>query len=282
MTGSSADPARWGMTRTRSIAGFVITELTQPAHRRLPWHVHTNASICYVRAGCYTERVGAREWECPRHSLVLKPPGERHADQFGSRGGTCLLIEVSPARLAMIEERSAITTQPGLVRNPKLAALGHRVHAEFSAEDAWSSLVVEGLILEILGEGARAGSASPTPGRPAWLQRALDLIHDGYAEPLTLSLVAREVGVHPAHLARTFRRQQGTSIGEYVRRLRIEHATKELAGTGTSIAGIAQRTGFFDQSHFSRVFREHTGMSPVQFRSASHPRSAHTGTQLPS
>ncbi len=282
MTGSSTDPALWGMTRTRSIAGFVITELTQPPHRRLPWHVHTHASVCFVLAGQYTERVGAREWECPRHSLVLKPPGERHADEFGSRGGTCLLIEISPDRLAMIDQPSTITTQPGLVRNPRLAALGHRVHGEFSAEDPWSALVVEGLMLEILGEGARACGGPRTRGKPAWLRRALELIHDGYAEPLTLSFVAREVGVHPAHLARTFRQQEGVSIGEYVRRLRIERATGELAGSSASIAGIGLRAGFFDQSHFSRVFRQHTGMSPAQFRTASCRRNAGTGTQRPS
>lgn len=276
MAEHSADPAGWGMTSTKSIGDFVITELTQPPHRRLPWHVHTHASICFVLSGSYTERVGATEWECPPHSIVLKPPCERHTDQFGRLGGSCLLMEITPARLAATERSGVPAMRPGLVRNPKLTSLGHRLHAEFAAGDVYSPLVVEGLTLEILGEASRAAIEGPATRRPAWLQRALELIHDGYSEPLTLSLVAREVGVHPAHLARTFRQQQRASIGEYVRRLRIERASRELSGTSASIAEISSRAGFFDQSHFSRVFREHTGMSPAQFRAACRQCSSGT------
>ena len=55
-------------------------------------------------------------------------------------------------------------------------------------------------------------------------------------------------------------------IGEYVRALRIERAARELVDTDTPIAEIGLRFGFFDQSHFSRVFKRHTGLTPAAFR----------------
>jgi AraC-like DNA-binding protein len=48
--------------------------------------------------------------------------------------------------------------------------------------------------------------------------------------------------------------------------VRIEHAARQLADTNVSLAEIAQSAGFSDQSHFSNLFRRHTGQSPYQFR----------------
>jgi AraC family transcriptional regulator len=78
--------------------------------------------------------------------------------------------------------------------------------------------------------------------------------------------------VHPVTLARAFRRSFGCTVGEYLRRLRIERATEQLAGGDTPLAEIALAAGFADQSHFSNVFRRRTGMSPSAFRRAARGR----------
>lgn len=78
--------------------------------------------------------------------------------------------------------------------------------------------------------------------------------------------MARSVGVHPVHLATTFRRHFGSTIGEYVRRLRIDFATRQIASSEESLCNIALAAGFADQSHFSKVFRQQTGMTPGVFR----------------
>jgi len=270
-----------GMARTKAMAGFSLKEFAQPPYRRLPWHEHRDASICFVVSGAYAERMRAREHECPPHSMVFKPAGERHADEFGREGGTCLLMEVGPERLRTLEPVSSITARPSLVRNAKLAALGHQIYREFLWGDDLSPLAVEGLILEVLVEAARAGREPPAQPRPQWLRQAHDLIHENVGRPLTLSSIDREVGIHPAHLARTFRAHYRRSIGDYVRRLRIERAARELSDSGASIAEIGLRAGFFDQSHFSRVFRDHTGQTPAAFRSAARAHSR-TRTQRPS
>jgi AraC family transcriptional regulator len=268
------------MARTKAMGDFRLTEFAQPPHRRLPWHEHRDASICFVVAGSYAERTRNEDRECPSRSVVFKPAAEGHADQFGREGGTCLLIEIGAARIETIEPFSDITARPGLVRTARLAGLGHQLYREFGRGDPLSSLAAEGLILELLVEASRAGAAEPAAPRPTWLRRAHDLIHDDAGGPLTLSSVAREVGVHPAHLARTFRAHYGRSIGDYVRRLRIERAARELSEGAATIAEIGLRSGFFDQSHFSRVFREHTGLPPAAYRAATRARpQAHARTK---
>ena len=161
-----------GFTRAKTIAGFAIREFWQPPYRRLPWHEHQEASICYVVAGSYMERVRGLDRQCSRYTMVFKPPRERHADQFGDLGGTCLLIEIDAGRLKDIEPFSDITKNPSVVQNAKLATLGHDIYREFSGGDHFSPLAIEGLILEVLAETSRAGRLDATSDLPRWLRQA--------------------------------------------------------------------------------------------------------------
>jgi AraC family transcriptional regulator len=83
---------------------------------------------------------------------------------------------------------------------------------------------------------------------------------------VTLAGAAAAGGVHPAHLAREFRVHYRTSVGSYVRGLRLAWAAQRLAGTNDPIADIAVEAGFADQSHFTRAFRSYSGLTPRAFR----------------
>jgi AraC family transcriptional regulator len=87
-----------------------------------------------------------------------------------------------------------------------------------------------------------------------------------FRENLSLDEVARTAGVHPAHLARSFRCHFRCSAGEYVRRLRVEHACRELCRRDTPLAAVALEAGFGDQSHLTVVFKRHTGLTPAAYR----------------
>jgi AraC-like DNA-binding protein len=62
-------------------------------------------------------------------------------------------------------------------------------------------------------------------------------------------------------VSRVFRRICGETLGEYVRRRRVEEADRALS-SDLSLAEIAAETGFSDQAHFTRVFRHHFGVAP--------------------
>lgn len=109
-----------------------------------------------------------------------------------------------------------------------------------------------------------------TPGRrfPQWLERVRNILEQRFAEPFKLSEIAAEVGVHPVHLAREFRKHYGSSVGEYLRRLRIEYACRELLGSNVAVTNIAFAAGFADQSHFSRTFKRLCGTTPGKYRAS--------------
>lgn len=97
------------------------------------------------------------------------------------------------------------------------------------------------------------------------LRRVRAYIDDHIGERISLDELAREAGVSRFHFARQFRLSTGESPMEYLRRVRIERSKSILQARGTTIAEVAARLGFSDQSHFTRIFGRLVGVSPGSF-----------------
>ena len=95
---------------------------------------------------------------------------------------------------------------------------------------------------------------------------ATDFVRAHFTESLTSEAVAFAAGVHPSHLMRAFHQRHGCTVGEYVRRLRIEYACHLLTNSDIPLGQIALEVGFCDQGHFGRAFKADTGLSPGKFR----------------
>ena len=142
-----------------------------------------------------------------------------------------------------------------------------RLYREYLSRDCCSPLVIEGLVLEMLALVARP---EKLPGRrpPAWLATVEELLKDGFHQNLTIGKIAAQVAVHPSYLSRVFRHFHHQAIGDYVHQLRIRFACQQLADPAVSLSAIAAESGFADQSHFTRVFKQCTGITPGAFRAA--------------
>ena len=92
--------------------------------------------------------------------------------------------------------------------------------------------------------------------------------------PPSLGALAADAGVHPVHLARVFRRHNGESIGSPLRRLKVLRAFEQLPDSRRALAEIALDSGFTDQSHLTRVFRQVAGRPPGAVRRLLKARSA--------
>jgi AraC-like DNA-binding protein len=104
---------------------------------------------------------------------------------------------------------------------------------------------------------------------PAWATQLRELIQDHLDTNLSLRLTeaADTLQVNPTYLSREFARYfDNLSFGEYIRKLRLEKAQQLLDTTAYSVGEIAYLTGFSDQSHFTRIFKQHMGQSPAAYR----------------
>ena len=232
-------------------------------------HIHDRACIGFVVEGQCEERLSTRVLDLSQHKLFFRPAGEIHANRAGSNGFRCLIAEVPDAWLDRIRDYAALPSQPCCFQNADLSWLSMRLYQECRLGGLASPLAIEGLMLEIAAGLLRQPRVDPHGHSPIWLRRAREALHAHCHESLRLSTVAAWVGVHPVHLAREFRKRHGCTVGQYVRRLRVESASRRLVESDSPLAAIALEVGFANQAHFSRIFKSVTGISPARYRADS-------------
>jgi AraC family transcriptional regulator len=233
-----------------------------PGLQLLP-HKHERPSIALVINGSFIEQFGRNAHQCNAGAIVMKPADAVHADQYGMNGARTLIIELFSSFLHLIESSTSVMNNTTVI---PVSRHSFRIYNEFHCMDSCSILSIESLILELLAKTIRDGKSEfQSASIPVWLQRAKDLIHSEFKTSPDLKRIAEAAGVHPSHLARTFRKQYGFTIGEYLRKLKLQEATKELTESKKSISQISIDAGFWDQSHFVKCFKKEMGITPSEY-----------------
>lgn len=252
--------------RSCGISGFVLTEATYPANHKLPRHSHERCCFMSVLQGRVTETYARKKLAGQPSTLIFRPSGEVHSDYFHNAGGRVFLIEIEPWWLDRVRENFVIVDDSVGLHCELLTSLSRRLYYEFRAMDEVSSLVIEGLVLEMIAVVSRSANRSNTHKPPRWVEQVRELLHARFSEHLTLTDLARTIGVHPVHLGSTFRRHYRCTPGEYVRRLRIEFVCRAIGTSDISLTDVALLAGFSDQSHLTRTFKRQTGTTPARYR----------------
>ncbi|EGG34923.1 response regulator transcription factor [Paenibacillus sp. HGF5] len=114
-------------------------------------------------------------------------------------------------------------------------------------------------------EAERAIGETNTSVNPN-MDRLLEYIKDHYADPITLTGVARQFHFNASYLSSYFASYNGEGFSEYLNKIRLEKAMELLLTTELTISEISASVGYSDQSYFTKVFKKQTGISPSQFR----------------
>ncbi len=245
--------------------GIILSELKLDRGRKLPLHSHELAFFHLLLDGRYSETFGRRTASLKPLSTIFHPSGITHHDEIGQTGMRIFSVELQDEWLDRLRECGVSPHSSIGLPGSELSRLAVRLYREYLDRDCCSALVIEGLVLEMLALVARPERV-PERRPPAWLSRVEDLLRSGFQQNLTIGEVAAEVAVHPSHLSRVFRQFHNQAIGDYLHELRVQFACQQLADPEVALSAIATDSGFADQSHFTRVFKQCTGMTPGAFR----------------
>ncbi len=245
-------------------SGIELTELVYGNGLRLPRHVHENGGFSLVLDGTHSEGYGSRELVGRPHNVTFTPGGAEHTNVFAPKGAHCFTIELPQRLMARLD--GAPLADPFEQHGGMLELLAYRLLDECRNADDVAPLAIEGLVLEMVAVAARTVRSSGDSKKTPAIRRVRELLEAHFAEPLRLDDLAAAVGRHPVYVATSFRRAYGETIGAFVRRLRVEHARRELARGALPIVEIALESGFANQSHFTRAFRKAHGITPAAYR----------------
>ena len=192
-------------------------------------------------------------------SLTLLDPNRSDLQRTQNKSVPSFTVRLERSSVRIFDHGQTDECSPPLVSLPELFL---RMYYKFRDMDEASLRRLE---QALLGNRTRTNLDRRFP---QWLETVKNILEQRFAEPYKLSEIAAEAGVHPVHLAREFRKHYGSTIGEYLRRVRIEYACRELMDSKVAVANIASAAGFADQSHFSRTFKRVCGTTPGRYRAS--------------
>ncbi|QGQ44401.1 response regulator transcription factor [Metabacillus sediminilitoris] len=98
------------------------------------------------------------------------------------------------------------------------------------------------------------------------IKMILQYIDEHFAEPLSLTGVAKHFHFNPSYLSNYFATHNNEGFIEYLNKIRIEEASKLLINDTITISKISEIVGYSDHSYFCKVFKKIKGLSPSQYR----------------
>lgn len=256
----------------RVLAGLPLTfgEVTvvEKVHRpklRLGRHDHDRPYLCWVSSGCYVEEIRGASHGVGPGCMMTNLDGAPHANRFLDTAVRSLVFTLP----------SPPPGVPGLCFWPASSAAARwagAIDLELGTSDDLRPAVLSELFAELLTDLIPQGApGARLPARvPDWLERVRTRLDEDPMGPVKLPALAADAGIHEDHLTRCFRRHFRTTVGQYVRRRRLDWAAATLVACRSSIAEVALEAGFADQSHFTRHFRRRFGLPPSRYRRAFH------------
>jgi AraC family transcriptional regulator len=157
------------------------------------------------------------------------------------------------------------------VRDPLIEQMGLALYRELQSSGSEGSLYAESMSIALsahLLQNYSAARLAPIVGLLSArdTQTVKDYIEANLDAALTIAELSEVVNLSTHHFSELFRRTIGLTPHQYVLKIRIERAMVLLQSTHQPIVNIAQQVGFQTQSHFTRIFRGHTQMTPKQYR----------------
>jgi AraC-like DNA-binding protein len=255
----------YGQTNdTMYLDGVTLTD-TEYTIEKVDWHYHKNAYFTFILQGKLIEGNRKEIYNCSAGELLFHNWHEPHYNikPTGFTRGFHIEVEqkwLDNFSLDLNNIQGSIRISP-----PDLKFLLYKIFKETKINDNSSSLSLQGLLLQTLAglKGIRDTSAR---SKPLWVNKINEILHDRISEKLSLIDLSGTLGIHPVHLSRDFSKYFQCSMGEYVRKLKVEKSLVMLSNKKYSLMDISFECGFSDQSHFIRCFKEITGINPMAYR----------------
>ncbi len=268
-------------TLTNTHLGFQIWQ--GALHNRImpTPHAHTAIELNFVISGWMRYFVGGKFCVIPENRLAVLWGGLPHQMMAHAPHAECIWVTIPLAwflqwRLSGLQERLLIDGWllfPKHNHQPQLTQW-LKDTTDASAESTTIVLLeIEALFRRLARDLRLATRPTETgSGEISQFEHITRLIGEQYTEPIAITDLAQQMGLHPNYLMQIFKRQCGMSIWEYITRLRISHAQRQLLTTPKKILTIAYEAGFASPSRFYDAFAKFAGeQTPSQYRKSEKP-----------
>lgn len=242
-------------------------------------HTHDFPEVFWLETGTGTHWINGQRKRLDTGDLVVVRPEDQHRlEAVDSFGFTLINLAFDPEIRRHLLSRYGAEMSAWLapigplpvrlqLKSPAIFSLRRQVESLARAENSLLALEHFLLGLPSLGEAADSGQI-PALEQPDWLRRACSEVQRPEIFARGAAGFVRVAGRSAEHVARTTRAVLGLTPSDYVNRVRMDYAARELRFTPKPIAQIALDCGIGNLSHFYAVFKKAQGMTPRSYRIA--------------
>lgn len=224
------------------------------------WHYHENYHLTFILQGGNREQRKNKEAESLPGNIMFYESGELHRNFNTNHPSRNINIEIKKEFFSDYNLDIAFFNAATLnYANAKFSLL--KIYHECLAMDQGSQTAIHALLLTLMPAPDKIEKA-----HPQWIRLVREILNDRWSEQISLKEIADLVQVHPVTVSRFFPQYFKCTLGQYARKLKIDKATTLLRNSQLSLTEIAYQCGFFDQSHFIRVFKQKTGFLPKEYK----------------
>lgn len=230
---------------------------------------HENIEIIYCTKGTGIVMCDSIEYNVNKNDIFVINSASLHAmhsiDDFEYY---CLIIDsdflkTNSINIYEIEFDSLVTSS-------EVVQLFNNIVTSMKTKDKYKIAAIRADVLKLTVYLARYFSHPVSPDKSAAssnenIKFAIDYIKVNFKQKITLELTAAEVGISKYHFSREFKKATGMTFVAYVNALRCRHAKKLLSKNKYTIHDIARKCGFENDSYFSKIFKQETGLRPSEF-----------------
>ncbi|MTI86336.1 MAG: helix-turn-helix transcriptional regulator [Balneolaceae bacterium] len=240
---------------------FGMTEYPHPVETG-QWHAHENSMISFVMDGGNIENRKTSQIQRSCGSINFYHAFEAHQNIYQEFPSRHFSIEINPFTLSAygLEEEQICKA---VNRNPFSKFLFLKILNEVYINDCLSEDSVIMLFLELVHSNKLG---IPDTTSPSWVNTLKELLNDNWNQQLSLQQLAEVTGIHPVTISGNFRKYFSCTFGEYMRKIKVEQALSMIRNSSQNLTQIAHICGFADQSHFTRTFKQQTGLLPKKYK----------------
>ncbi len=234
-----------------------VVNYTQPVSEE--WHSHEDIHLSLILQGGNLESRKKEDRQVTPGKIMAYNQGEVHRNRFTAFPSKNLNLELendffSDNHLSFQQLNSSNTQQIDAYLNLI------KIYKELYIDDLYTQDSIKTSLTSLFT------STSISLYKPTWVNQLKEIVEDRWNEFISLDELSKTLNVHPVTISKYFKKYYQGSLGDYMRKVKVQRAINYLYHTKMSITQIAYASGFSDHSHMTRVFKLYLGCSPKEIK----------------
>lgn len=239
---------------------IVLTD-TEYTHRKVDWHYHENPYFTFLLQGKLFEANKKESYYLEPGDLLFHHWQDAHYNIKPADFTRGFHIEMNQDWFFKYDLQLEGFEGSVHLKNPVVKNLVSKIFIDSKINDEYSNLNIESSLIQIFT--TIQGNSDRSFSKPIWVKKLQELLHEEETNH-SLKSLSSILEIHPIHLSREFSRYFGTSLGNYMRLMKLNKAFHLLTTKQFSMTEVCYQCGFYDQSHFISSFKRIYNATPTK------------------